>query len=271
MKKAGCLLAALVLLLGCAVPVAAEEATVTVTVSIADTTGTVLAGEEVTVTDADGDGAFTIHDALYAAHEAAYTGGAAAGYETSVTQWGLGITKLWGDASGSYGYYVNSASAFGLADPIEDGDYIDAFVYAQADWSDVYCYFDQRTVALEEGESVTLTLKQAGYDANWNPITLPVEGAVITVDGADTAFVTDANGAVTVELEAGEHVISAKSATLALVPPVCVATVEQVQQQPQQPPVELPATGDTTAVWAAITLMIACGAIVWSVKRGYAN
>ncbi len=268
MKKAGCVLAALVLLLGCAVPVAAEEAAVTVTVSIADTTGTVLAGKEVTVTDADGDGALTIHDALYAAHETAYTGGAAAGYETSVTQWGLGITKLWGDASGSYGYYVNSASAFGLADPIEDGDYVDAFVYAQADWSDVYCFFDKRTA---EGERVTLTLQQAGYDANWNPVTLPVEGAVITVDGVDTAFVTDANGKVTVELAAGEHVISAKSATLALVPPVCVATVEQVQQQPQQPPVELPATGDKTAVWAAITLMIACGAIVWSVKRGYAN
>ena len=55
---------------------------------------------------------------------------------------------------------------------------------------------------------------------------MPAAGAKIIIDGEETSFVTDENGAVTIiaELSAGEHVISAVSDNLTLVPPVCVVT-----------------------------------------------
>ena len=100
--------------------------------------------------DYDKDGAITVSDALYAAHEKAYTGGAAAGYGYYESDYGLSMSKLWGDESGAYGYYLNNASCQSLADPIKDGDYITAFVYASADFSDVYTYFDvsAKTISL---------------------------------------------------------------------------------------------------------------------------
>ncbi|MBP5657968.1 MAG: hypothetical protein J6X52_05545, partial [Clostridia bacterium] len=68
----------------------------------------VLAREAVTLTDADNDGALTINDALYLAHEAKFEGGAAAGYASSTGDYGLSLTKLWGvENGGSYGYFVN--------------------------------------------------------------------------------------------------------------------------------------------------------------------
>ena len=57
-----------------------------------------LAMEKITVADNDGDGALTINDALYAAHEKAFTGGAAAGYASVQSDWGLSLSKLWGIA-----------------------------------------------------------------------------------------------------------------------------------------------------------------------------
>ena len=121
---------------------------------------------------------------------------------------------------GSYGYYVNNTAAMSLADPVADGDFINAFVYTDlTGWSDVYCFFDAETVAPGE---VTLTLSAAGYDENWAPVTSPLAGAVITVNGEKTESVTDENGQVTLTVEAGD-VISAVAEDATLVPPCCVA------------------------------------------------
>lgn len=206
---------------------AAESAEVFVT--IADNTGALaLAAEPVTVTDTDGDGALTISDALQLAHEAHYSGGASAGYGTSRTEFGLGITKLWGAEQGSsYGYCVNNTSALSLEDPIADGDYVNAYCYTDlTGFSDMYCYFDVHTVSVQAGEAITLTLTANSYDANWNPVQKPVEGAVITIDGKAADCKTDADGKVTLTLEnAGNALISAVSDTQILVPPVCRAEV----------------------------------------------
>lgn len=193
--------------------------------------------EKVTVTDRDNDGKLTIDEALYAAHEAKYEGGAAAGYESGITAYGLSLIKLWGDASGSFGYYVDDASAWSLADEISNGNYITAFVYADgASWSDVYCYFDAKEVSTDARKDITLTLSGAGYDASYNPIVVPVAGAMITVDGAETGVTTDAEGKATIQIaEGGNHVISAKSATQILVPPVCKASVTGQPVAPQPP------------------------------------
>ena len=191
-------------------------------VSISDKDGKlVLVLEKIDLSDADGDGTI-INDALYLAHEAEFEGGAAAGYASEQSDYGLSLTKLWGcENGGSYGYYVNDASAMSLADPVKDGDRINAFVYTDLKtWSDKYCYFDKASVTAQSGESFSLVLTGAGFDGDWNPVSVPVEGAKITVDGEATEYVT----------EAGSHVISAISDSETLVPPVCVAVIEAVSE-----------------------------------------
>lgn len=218
---------------------AQSEPVTTVTVTIAVKGELVATQEEVEVTDSDNDGALTVGDALYAVHQKLYEGGADAGYASYQSEYGLSMSKLWGDESGAYGYYLNNASCASLADQVKDGDHVTAFVYKSDDWSDVYTYFDisEKTVAL--GDEVTLTLMAAGYDENWNPITYPVQGATITMDGNPVyvtmsstqspgpAWVTDENGQVTIQISAISgssslvRIISATSDSATLVPPVC--------------------------------------------------
>ena len=95
---------------------AEEAASADVFVTIAGADGKLAVSQEsVTVTDADGDGKLTIDEALTAAHEKFYEGGAEAGYKSSVGQYGLGLDKLWGtENGGSYGYYLNNTMSMGL-------------------------------------------------------------------------------------------------------------------------------------------------------------
>ncbi|HZK39500.1 MAG TPA: hypothetical protein VFD23_05050, partial [Clostridia bacterium] len=187
-----------------------------------------VAQEAVTVTDIDSDNKITINDALHCAHTAFYPGGASAGYATEETAWGLGILKLWDVVNGgSYGYYVNNASAWSLTDTIAAGDYVNAFVYQDAQgFSDSYSYFNEQTVDATAYESFELTLNCLTFDDNFNTVVTPVAGATITVDGQKTAFVTDADGNVTITItETGTHVISAQSDDIVIVAPVCKTEV----------------------------------------------
>ena len=182
----------------------------------------------VVLDDYDNDGALTVNDALYGLHEKSYEGGAAAGYASYQSDYGLSMSKLWGDESGAFGYYLNNASCMSLVDPVKDGDHVTAFVYASSNWSDVYTYFDIPSATCEPDGEITLTLMAAGYDENWNPITYPVSGATLTVDGTKIGFVTDAEGKVTFSPEAaGTHVFSAVHDQMTIVPPVCTVTVNK--------------------------------------------
>ena len=197
-------------------------------VTIADENGELaLVREAVVLEDADGDGAVTVNDALLLAHEQAYPGGAAAGYLSSEGPYGLKLDKLWGvENGGSYGYYVNHASAMSLTAPVSDGDEVAAFIYTDLDgYSDTYGYFDRATAELNAPGELTLTLKAAGWAADYNPVELPVADAVIVVNGEKTDFRTDENGSVTLHLAAGSYVISAVSDAQVLVPPVCQVSV----------------------------------------------
>jgi hypothetical protein len=201
-------------------------------VTISDDNGKLVAAQEpVELSDADGDGRLTVNDALYNAHEALFDGGAEAGYASEEGDYGLYITKLWGvENGGSYGYFVNNASSSSLADQVNDGDIINAFIYTDIEnWSDTYCYFDATRVDCEDADpngtnSVEFVLSASSFDENWSPIIVPVAGANITIDGKKTDFVTDENGWVSVDLpdEDGTYVISAVSDTQKLVPPVCI-------------------------------------------------
>jgi len=199
---------------------------------------------EVNVTDIDGDGALTINDALTLAHDGAFDGGSAAGYASATGDYGLYIEKLWGvENGGSYGYYLNNISAMSLGDAVADGDYLTAFVYTDTDaFSDTYCFFDANTISAAAGESFTLTLNAASFDENWNPVTVPVADAVITVDGNATEYKTDAEGKVTMSL-AASGVISAYSEGMTLVAPICKAEVTE-----SAPAVETEEPAETEAV-----------------------
>ncbi len=192
-------------------------------VTIVDENGEiVLAHEKITIA------AQTVDDALWKAHVEHFEGGADAGYAAENTSYGISLTKLWGYEGGSYGYYVNDRSAASLADPVQVGDHVFAFVYTDTEmWSDTYCFFQKTHVQAEKGDIATLTLTMSGYDENWNPVTLPVEGAVITVNGEKTDLVTDKNGQVAITYEkAGKLLISAEHDKMNLVPPVLIAEVE---------------------------------------------
>lgn len=199
-------------------------------VSIADENGeVVLAAQATALTDTDADGKITIYDILTTVHDENYEGGASAGFRAEETQWGLSMMKLWGvENGGSYGYRVNNASAMGLADEVKEGDHVYAYIYTDTvSFSDTYSFFDAVTVSAKKGDSVTLTLMQAGYDANWNPLNTATEGAVLYINGKASEMKTDANGKVTVTLDKkGEYVITAEKDGVNLVPPVCVITVK---------------------------------------------
>lgn len=239
----------------------AEENTLSahVTVTIANAGTLTVTAKDVHVTDADGDGVLTINDTLILAHDRYYEGGSEAGYASAATDWGLSITKLWGvENGGSYGYYLNDTMAMGLTDSVKSGDRLVAYVYADTTaFSDAYCYFNVSTVSAKKGENITLTLTKAGFDENWSPVTLPVSGAVITVDGVETSFITDSEGKAMIKLtQAGEHIVSAKSGSETLVPPVCLATVEATS----------PATGDWT-VTAMVVSVLALSVAAVAIRR----
>ena len=142
-------------------------APVDIFVTISDKGVVVVPMGKVTVADLDANGTIDVNEALYAAHETYYyPGGAAAGYATAETEWGLSVAKLWGDGSGSFGYYNNNAMCWGLGDPVAEGDHLYAFVYAdQTAWSDPYAYLDKNDYTAKAGEELSVTLTaQNGFD-----------------------------------------------------------------------------------------------------------
>ncbi len=207
------------------VPAGAEEkAEVYVTISDGQNPALTSYPVTVTVTDFNHDGLLTITDALYYAHEQYFEGGAEEGFAVIGTEYGNSLVKLWGvrDDNFGFGYYLNDAAAFSMDDPVKDGDYLNAFVYTDKEnFSDMYCFFDKKEVTLKGEGTAILTLSGASYDENWNPITVPVSGAEITVNGQPTGVLTDESGRAEITVPEDALQISAVSETQTLVPPYC--------------------------------------------------
>ena len=242
MKKALSIVLALLMLLAMIPASLAQETAPVVYVTIADQ-GLKLVQRPIVLHDTDNDGVLTIADALYLAHEEGYEGGAAAGFATQMGDYGLSITRLWGEENGgAYGYYVNNQMSMGLTDTLNAGDYVTAYVYTDTTgWSDTYTYFDVNTA--EPGE-ITLTLSAVGFDpVSYAPVSTPVAGASITVNGNAVDVVTDENGEASVSVKAGD-VVSATSEKLVIVPPCCVIIADATGLcTPQAYPVKSPAKG----------------------------
>lgn len=263
-----------------------------VTVNFSNAGKLELAQKSVQVTDTDKDGKLTIADALYAMHEANYKGGAAAGFATTVhEQYGLYVTKLWGDESGSFGYYLNNKAAMNAAEPVTDGDSLTAFIYKDtATWSDVYSYFNANTYSLDldKTNEFELQLKciRSDYSTNIPTITEEVlPDAEIAINGEKSAYKTDANGKVKIKLtKQGSYVISATSKELTLVPPVCVVEASKTENMPttdgdentgNQSKTEVkksPKTGyagETVVCLAAATLSLGAMAVLLKGKKKF--
>lgn len=218
-----------------------------------------VAMEKVSVTDKDSDGKLTINDVLLTAHEELYEG-EGTGYEYASGDYGLYIKKLWGiDNGGSYGYYVNNASAMSLGDEVKSGDIVTAFLYKDtAGYSDVYSYFDAGKVTAKKGEEFSVTLYTAGFDENWAPVTAPLADAEILIDGESSGIKTDADGKAVIKIDKrGSAVISAKAGDKVLVPAVCVAEITEDSAQ----------TGEVSFVSAAGALMLLSAAAVLCIKK----
>ena len=202
---------------------AAQAVNVNITISVA---GSIEAAcESIKVTDANGNGFTDIDDALYSIHKK-YS----KAYKSENTSYGPAITCLWGDESGSYGYYLNDKLVMtNLNEKINEGDYIAAYVFKDAaGYSDSYAYFDKKTVRQNIGNdkeyTFTLTAKHTGFDENWNTVELPLAEATVKAGGKVLGS-TDANGQIEITLEKGSYVITAEKDGTVLVPPVCAVNI----------------------------------------------
>lgn len=233
-----------------ALGVSADDAKVFVTIA----NGDLVAAEEISLSDTDGDGKLTVNDALTLLH--AEKGKE---FEAKNGEFGLYITKLWGVETSSVGYTVNNAFAMSLTDEVKDGDHVAAYIYTDPAFSDKYSYFDSVQLSKKADEEFTLTLSGLGYDDNWQTVVAPVSGADIYVDGVKTSYKTDENGKVTLSIaDGGRHIISAKSESVLLVPPVCEVTVVA----------NAPKTGDSTAIALVIsTLALAAVSVSVGIRR----
>ena len=203
-----------------------------ITVTIVNKGNVVMARKSITVTDYDADGSLDVDDALYAAHAAAYPGGAAAGYSCYTGNYGLSLGTLWGDSSGCFGYRLNDGSCYSLADSVKAGDYLVAYVYQdQTGWSDTYARFGQSTYSATAGEALTVAVDQAAYDENWNDIFKGCDNVVLTAyDSSFTALSADiyrVDGFHVTFRNAGTYyLVASGTGGNILVPAVAVVTVE---------------------------------------------
>lgn len=186
---------------------------VTITVTIANAGQLVLAQQSITVLDVNDNGWFDVDDALYMAHEAAYPGGAEAGYGSAYSQYGLGITKLWGDTSGSFGYWLSDNSCWSLEDTVSEGDSLFAFVYQdQTGWSDAYAKFDAASYEVDEDVLLTVSVEKAGYGENYSTVWSAYVPVLTVVDGdlnpVDASVYTQ-NGSTVTIFEPGEYYLVA--------------------------------------------------------------
>ena len=269
------LLLALALLLGLLPGTAwaaeAEERTITVLMTIydqgvpaQDKDKTPMLLREIQVTDRNGDGYYSLDEALAAAH-ADYAPNGASDYAAGQSQWGYSVTKLWGREEGVGGFYRNDQLTAAVNEEIlEQGDRVTVFTYKDLEnWSDRYAYFTENKLTVQAGTEFTLTLKCYQNDEYWELENVAVSMAPLGIFNASgnylgedeldgnflgehlfgdsySAVSTGPNGEVTFSIQKpGEYVVTAQhdnpdygeySDTMEyipnyLVPPICTVTV----------------------------------------------
>ena len=217
----------------------AADAKVSVTISVKGELakakdGSTMAQKEVIVKDLDSNGKLTVDEALTAAHNAYYNGGAASGYGVEVSeQYGTTITKLWGDTSRNFGYWDNDTSCRSLDDEVKANDNLVAFVYKDASrWTDAYAKFTNKEYTVEAGKLLDVALEKAGYDSNYNTVFSAYEGAVITAydsqfQALDSNAYSVSGNQVTFQNAGEYYLVATGTEPVILVPAVAKVTVTE--------------------------------------------
>lgn len=183
----------------------------------------------------DGNDSYNLDDVFKELHRTYYVEDE---YESADGEFGAYITKFWGDESGNYGYQINGGEVFvmGLSHEVCDGDYIDVAIYKNYyPDTESYTKFEKYEEEVTLGESIELSLFQAGYDENWNTVFSACEDVEIIIDGESTGITTDFDGKVSLNFdEVGTYVISARKdkevnneSVPSITSPVCKVVVKE--------------------------------------------
>ena len=182
--------------------------------------GEAMARQKVIVNDINGDGKYSYDEALVAAHDTYFEGGAAAGYES-------GVTKLWGveNDSGYIFYQESEPISSGVTGVyLEDGQYLIAVILKEAKISaDWITFFDKQQVTAKVDEAIKLNLTghlAMSLFSEEDSKSVPIDklqigvwenGAFQGIDGA----ITDEDGNVRIAFDKpGTYVVSVAPSTI---------------------------------------------------------
>jgi len=219
-QKIFCTLLSLTLLAGTVTIPASADETDTVTVFVTannqgtlsqTSDGSILFNLPVEVTDLNQDGSFSADEALQAAHKTYLSSD---DYETSSSEYGLSVHKLWGISTFNTLFFLNDKALsvdVGTA-TVSEGDRLTASVNQDntyfADW---YTYFIPHEKTVAPDEAFTLSLQGFCGMAYPPEDAVPVAGISVGTweNGSFHAMedaVTDDNGSVTLSFaEAGTY------------------------------------------------------------------
>lgn len=231
-KRISALLVCIALIMSMVIiPVSAEESsTVTVTMTVSKY-GELLKEATLVPVELTGKEVYTLDDVFAQAHILYYDG------EDGYASEGISINKFWGHETQMIGYRVNGETPL-LDYVVNNGDYVEAFLYKNK-WPDTEAYtkFDKYKAEMRAKEVFELVLSQESYDADWNTVFYPCDGATVLIDGVTTDYATDENGLAEITFdEPGTYTVSAQMTKTvegqlepvpAITAPVCEVTVKE--------------------------------------------
>ena len=175
-----------------------------------DKSGRIMAHKAVTVKDLDGDGKYSVNEALTAAHAAYYAEGTD-GYAAA----GDSVSKLWGVSTYSLLFFVNDKGlSHGVGtDTVSANDDVAAAIMSDTStYTDYYTFFNAKTRTVTKGQKMTLNLKGhlgMAMDEKDKADTAMAGFTVSTADGRQLGT-TDAKGSVTFSFDKeGTYIITA--------------------------------------------------------------
>lgn len=208
----------------------------------------------VSFTDANGDGNYSLDEALSAAHTL-YAPNGASDYTSGDGEYGYSVSKLWGAETSAVGFYKNHMLTSAVNEEnLSNGDYVVAFVYKdQTNWSDRYAYFTDDRIVTKVNEEFSVTL----YYDSWGTVSPQATAPLGVFDSSgnysvpstlrgeklfDSIYMktvsTDSNGIAKMSFtETGTYILTAQYDSsnytdyyndppqYYLVPPICTVTV----------------------------------------------
>ena len=139
----------------------------------------------------------TVLDALADIHAVMY-GADKVKDELKVTDKGW-ITNCFGSDKGNVGYAIDDTTPSDVFAELKTDNTLYLYLYNDTvGWSDKFLYFGEKTTKSCIHKDIVLTVNTNGYDANWNMVKTPVNGATVELRDADNNVVasstTDENG-----------------------------------------------------------------------------